>query len=148
IARLKEQYGETPLYVLTHSHGGNVAFYSLGDPVLARQISGVVCLATPFLHLQLRRLKSIPDLTLTFVTFPIFMVLATLGLWLGITKPLVTVPILLAMSMTRRLARGIAARWETAAAHLVAQYNLPPIDRPVLILRSVSDEASLVHRNR
>jgi hypothetical protein len=36
-------------FVVAHSHGGNVALYALNDPRLAKSMSGLVTLATPFL---------------------------------------------------------------------------------------------------
>lgn len=36
-------------FVIAHSHGGNVALYALNDPRLAKSMSGLVTLATPFL---------------------------------------------------------------------------------------------------
>ena len=38
------------IYVIAHSHGGNVFLYALDDPVLSEKVDGVVFMATPFLH--------------------------------------------------------------------------------------------------
>src|SRR5882672_10374639 len=45
-------------FVIAHSHGGNVAMYSAKDPSLATQLSGIVCMATPFINSATRRSRS------------------------------------------------------------------------------------------
>lgn len=40
---------ERPRYLVAHSHGGNVACYALRDPEVRSKVSGIVCIATPFL---------------------------------------------------------------------------------------------------
>jgi hypothetical protein len=41
-------------FIIAHSHGGNVALYALRDKSMARYVSGVVCLSTPFIHCRVR----------------------------------------------------------------------------------------------
>jgi len=43
-------------YIIAHSHGGNVAFQALADPMLNERIAGLVCLSTPFLTVEPRNL--------------------------------------------------------------------------------------------
>lgn len=45
------------IYVLAHSHGGNVALYAIDDPDLEERIEGIVFMATPFLHFRPQRLE-------------------------------------------------------------------------------------------
>jgi hypothetical protein len=39
-------------FVVAHSHGGNIACYALRDDTLRQAVRGVICLGTPFLHVQ------------------------------------------------------------------------------------------------
>lgn len=49
--RLVSQHPNSQHYIVTHSHGGNVALYALReDDVLATRIDGIAFLATPFLQ--------------------------------------------------------------------------------------------------
>lgn len=41
-----------PHFIVGHSHGGSIACYALRDHDLRKAISGVICLGTPFLHMQ------------------------------------------------------------------------------------------------
>ncbi len=72
---LKQSLSDDPSsshFVVAHSHGGNVACYALKEPLLRSAISGVVCLATPFLHVEhnpLRRGLLFP-LVLMYAVFP------------------------------------------------------------------------------
>ncbi len=64
-ARLRSQrqmYPNARQFIIAHSHGGNIALYALADLDLARQVSGVACLATPFL-IPTRRATTEPLLT-------------------------------------------------------------------------------------
>src|SRR6266850_7150737 len=40
------------LFLVTHSHGGNVALYALGHPGSEERVEGIALLATPFLLFQ------------------------------------------------------------------------------------------------
>jgi pimeloyl-ACP methyl ester carboxylesterase len=53
---LVKQWPQARLYVLAHSHGGNVAFQALADPLLNERVAGIVCLSTPFLTVGPRNL--------------------------------------------------------------------------------------------
>jgi len=48
---------EVPVYIVAHSHAGNVALYALRDKWLRQRVTRVACLATPFLHLTRDQLK-------------------------------------------------------------------------------------------
>lgn len=58
IRKLAEDPNKTGrLYLVAHSHGGNVALYAQAKPEIARRVSGVVCLGTPFLWCHPRNLE-------------------------------------------------------------------------------------------
>ena len=56
---LAEKFKNAKLFIVSHSHGGNVAMYALKhleEKRIAYRINGVVTLATPFITLRRRRL--------------------------------------------------------------------------------------------
>jgi hypothetical protein len=61
LTRQLKDYPDARHYVIAHSHGGNVTMYALRDSKLKSQIDGVVCLSTPFLHVNKRNLGSSDD---------------------------------------------------------------------------------------
>jgi len=55
--QLGETFSEHPEaehHLIGHSHGGNVALYVLRDPRVCGRIASIVCLATPFIHAEVR----------------------------------------------------------------------------------------------
>src|SRR4051794_35949670 len=55
--RLRRQIRDDPdpaaaRFIVAHSHGGNVAMYAMRDPAVRARITGVVCLATPFIQCE------------------------------------------------------------------------------------------------
>lgn len=58
IRGLVSNYPASEHFIIAHSHGGNVALYGLRDETLLRHISGVVCLATPFIRTVPRNLAA------------------------------------------------------------------------------------------
>jgi hypothetical protein len=46
-------------FIISHSHGGNVALYALKDPAFDGKISGIVTLATPFISLRRRNVGEV-----------------------------------------------------------------------------------------
>jgi hypothetical protein len=59
-AQLIEQHRSNPHakhFVIAHSHGGNVARWAVQNAECAKSISGIVCLATPFIRLRPRNIE-------------------------------------------------------------------------------------------
>jgi hypothetical protein len=57
IARLDKTFERSPKahhFVIAHSHGGNVALYALENEIVRERLSGIVCIATPFLEAKPR----------------------------------------------------------------------------------------------
>jgi len=52
-----DQKKEENHFIIAHSHGGNVAMYSLQDVNVAQNVDGLICLATPFLYPRRRPLS-------------------------------------------------------------------------------------------
>jgi hypothetical protein len=53
--KLIAKYPEAHHFVVSHSHGGTVSLYAMKDQSLARKITGIISLATPFLHFNRRK---------------------------------------------------------------------------------------------
>jgi hypothetical protein len=56
-ACLKKAFDDYPRarhYVIAHSHGGAVAFYATKDAIVHERLSGICCLAIPFIHIRPR----------------------------------------------------------------------------------------------
>ena len=45
------------IHLVSHSHGGNVAMYSLRNGRQQQQVASLICLSTPFLHVHPRRMR-------------------------------------------------------------------------------------------
>jgi pimeloyl-ACP methyl ester carboxylesterase len=78
-------------FIIAHSHGGNIACYTLQDhPELQQQIAGVICLSTPFLHVQKRKVTPLdPEHLIIFITaglitfwLPMYLLVPEEVLWL------------------------------------------------------------------
>lgn len=55
ISQVSSEFPSAAHYLIAHSHGGNIAMLALKEEAVSKCISGVVCLATPFLHISKRR---------------------------------------------------------------------------------------------
>jgi len=54
IRSLKRLSPDVRIFLVAHSHGGNVALYALRDPSLQMMVDGLVCLATPYIDIAPR----------------------------------------------------------------------------------------------
>jgi hypothetical protein len=57
LQNLGSEVADRPLFIVAHSHGGNVALYALRDVQIAERVSGIVTMGTPFLDCRRRGLK-------------------------------------------------------------------------------------------
>ena len=73
------------LFIIAHSHGGNVVRYAMRDPPFLSQIRGVITLGTPFLRLDARRFRGWLVLLIKFYAALGVLVsfLAVLGIFAG-----------------------------------------------------------------
>ncbi len=53
ILELDGEFG-APIYLVAHSHGGNIAMYAMRDPAVEAKVAGVICLATSFVRCSAR----------------------------------------------------------------------------------------------
>jgi pimeloyl-ACP methyl ester carboxylesterase len=56
LTELREKHPRSPIYIVTHSHGGNVAMYCLRTKGARVRVRGLVCMSTPFLIVRPRAL--------------------------------------------------------------------------------------------
>lgn len=48
LIQLRQENPYAKIFVIAHSHGGNVALYATRDKEAANAVSGIICMATPF----------------------------------------------------------------------------------------------------
>lgn len=48
LLKLRRKHPGAELYIIAHSHGGNVTLYAMQDQAVAAAVTGVICMATPF----------------------------------------------------------------------------------------------------
>jgi hypothetical protein len=105
ILLVNELHGSFPdasVFVVAHSHAGNIALYAVAQPEVASVISGIVCLGTPFLRVEprdigadlpimactrgpvlLMRLLSVCYLTFCILGIPLAVLIFLDGNWLA-----------------------------------------------------------------
>jgi pimeloyl-ACP methyl ester carboxylesterase len=129
-------------YVVAHSHGGNVAFQALGDPVLNERVRGLVCLSTPFLTVMRRDLGPIGQIALWWL--PVLLIFyggmfALQQASFSHIDALGVVLLVLAVAsgfLTSRLLNRLSTS-------VLESLEYPAVDpSKILILRAAGDEAS------
>jgi len=135
---LASQYEDEPIYVIAHSHGGNVALMAIGEHELERRVRLVICLSTPFITVRYRDKARLGSAQAVLG--------AALWLWValwgsGITTiqnaSLASVAVLVVLC-------GLLPTAEWLAVATRKRIALPSVGEVQLrILRSPADEASL-----
>lgn len=77
LSGLMELFPDAHHHLIGHSHGGNILMYAVKRPEIARRVTSLITLATPFLSLKRRRL---PDGVLDTVLMLLVLVLCEIGL--------------------------------------------------------------------
>lgn len=144
IIKLRRSCPNSPHFILAHSHGGNIAMYACSDAFIEEMVSGIVCLATPFLNVRERELG--PGLLIAAGSL--------LGVVLGVSLQAIAPH---ASEWTGRLVAGLVAvpvvlllmyvshRWLAAARRLVAEMSVPTFtNTEMLVIRLAGDEASAI----
>ena len=145
-----EEHPESKHYVISHSHGGNIAFRAAGHASLTDRITGVVCMSTPFLSVSnrdfgtesplqhLAGLILIPFFLFLFFTDQINLSDNTNGLFRGVLVVGIGILIFALMASLLYSSNKIAGR-------IKEDLKFPRLSPDkVLIIRSVADEASAV----
>jgi hypothetical protein len=152
IKNIRDKYAdqgeEIDHFVVAHSHGGNVALLACKDPEVERALTGVICMATPFLYF--RRSTSASGLTALGVLFWVLIIVLLLAgtLMTHLNELGLTVPEwVYGVSITLLLSGFVI--WVTRLTEaqdrldLLERLSLPTLDRDkLLLIRSVGDEAT------
>ena len=152
-------YPNTPHFIIAHSHGGNLALYSMADA--RHSPAGIITMGTPFFKCEPRDLAgSTKILRFGFaylsllLSIPLVLLLIFLGMWLGSHLPegwrttlgvigglyLVFLPIALACRFFQSFPK-IAARMALHQEGIVTKLRLPPTTVPMLCFHVKRDEA-------
>ena len=140
--RLIAQWPNAGHYVVGHSHGGNVAFQALADPVLNGRIDGLICLSTPFLTVTDRELGPVGQSVLWWV--PVVLMFYA-GLFVLRQLSLADVDALGVALLVLAVASGFLTSrlLNRLATSVLESLKYPALDpSKVLILRAAGDEAS------
>ncbi|MFO1329107.1 MAG: hypothetical protein U1F56_17230 [Rubrivivax sp.] len=137
------------IHLVSHSHGGNVAMYSLRNRRQQQQVASLICLSTPFLHVHPRRMREgVADKVRTsirvglvalglFVTALVMSALGSRGV--NPLFALACAPISLLGFIPGQQINRIHDANHRFGERLALPRSLP---FPVLILRNTADEAS------
>lgn len=159
IETVRRECGDGPsparVFLVSHSHGGNVALYA--GARLSPPPEGIVCLATPFLHVEplnldtgaFEQLRGALSIIAFLVAFTIWSITTynrlpirdTITVFLGLA-----VAVLVGWVVSR-LVLAAKSRFERAAGQAAAeaqQLEPAPPAGPVLLLRKAGDEASAI----
>jgi hypothetical protein len=149
VREIRRDFPFSRLFLVGHSHGGNVALYSLlkcggsPDTTVQHEVSGVVCMATPFFAVHGAR-----DILFQIVFVSLFWILGfvlieeiNLAFFRGIGGVMIGLLNIMWLGLTVMFFpvffTGFGARW--------AQHRLRmPVVRvlPLLVIRSAGDEAT------
>ncbi len=152
LRQLSQAHRGVRIYVIAHSHGGNVALYALRDPQLQSSVGGLVILGTPLISCSRRDIGSIVYV-LRVIPWLLFLALGTIlvsvstasmepmpkyVLWQPITAAVI------ALLVDNVIGRHIIQRlpqWQTKLIEALTPPTL--INVPMLSLSALSDEAYL-----
>lgn len=147
IAEVAARFPAASHFVVGHSHGGSVALQALADPETPARVSGVVCLSTPFVFVERRRISAAARelATLAALFGPAVVPMVLYGTVYGFDQvpdePTLGIMVLwvLSAALTWVLIRRTADDIDTFIA---ASQRPPAMKTPLLIVRSTGDEAS------
>lgn len=134
-------------YVVTHSHGGNITLRAIRESDIERGLTGVVCLATPFLHLRRRylgpyRWEHLFMMSLLLLAVSGGVVLALLMERIPALKELPDFVVFVLSIIGSVAIAAMLVLWERWADGLIREWELPRIENSrLLIIRTSGDEA-------
>lgn len=142
------------LFVVGHSHGGNVALYAARVPHVASRLTGIVTLATPFIYCSPRRVKPAIRLAIVGLRSSVALVWAAAPLVLVDTsndaqRSVLAVYLIsalfglaLAPPLVRPFSRKLFRRIRHSQCMLANTLALPNLDLPILAVTYEKDEAA------
>jgi hypothetical protein len=155
---------DEPVYIIAHSHGGNVAFDALRDEVASGKVAGLITLGTPFFSTfergwvrligtiagQLSIFGLVSGLLIAAVLSIIVALFDAAAWWLGLVGALYLGALLLGFrtvdrkygqgSGLRALEAKIARAAQDRAAKIIAKSNAP-VKANVVAIHTTADEA-------
>lgn len=135
------QSPEARHFVVAHSHGGNIAMYALRVPELAERISGIICMATPFLLVRLRD----PNSGLFAIHAAVILTLTWLGIfllpfWTGFPALAKAAFVIVLSPLILNL---FFKTWQNNARYWVKEMEPPSLGKnQMLVAKITGDEAS------
>jgi pimeloyl-ACP methyl ester carboxylesterase len=165
IARIVAADPGARVYLVGHSHGGNIALQAAADPETGRSIDGIVCLATPVMHSTL--VAASPDdsgrairlWTMIAALVPVGLIADRVALdaaaeWTQVRPAwlvgIVSVAILLVSALARLVVLRLRRHGRIESFNLRAAVRLNALLRPprldharIVFVRHAGDEATL-----
>lgn len=140
LRRAIDEYPAAKQFIIAHSHGGNVALYALRDGNLLANISGLVCLSTPFLYARKRDLG--PHLDEMLVLISGYGAMATV-LWYTWTRHAPHFLLLLGLAVVMFCIILVLSLWQRISENSIDKFKMPVLPaQKLLILRMSGDEAT------
>lgn len=155
LAQIRKEHPSSPIFLITHSHGGNVAMYCMKDETSTKQVAGLVCFSTPFLHVSVRdfgKSTGIIHKIITALTFALIVVAFILmtkivleneslssSAFINWTIIILFLSLFVLAAFLGRGFRKISGWARKLASRLTTPSELP---FPVLLVRDTGDEAS------
>jgi pimeloyl-ACP methyl ester carboxylesterase len=148
LRRLDREYQGTPIFLVAHSHGGNVALYALQNPEVESLVRGIIFLGTPFLSCRPTNLAPFIYL-LQIVPWVCFLALTTTLVKLTVPsnssqkyvywQPLTGALLAFALwSLTKGVIKNLPG-WQT---QFIRRLSVPTLAQvPMLVLHTDRDEA-------
>src|SRR5688500_13898345 len=118
-------------FVIAHSHGGNVAMYAMRDPAARAALSGIVTLATPFMHARPRRFhRSLTAAAILLLGAPLVVVFALLE---ALHLQHLSIAWIAGAAFLRGMLEPVVSKWliqraRREQARIVAALQPPPIE--------------------
>jgi pimeloyl-ACP methyl ester carboxylesterase len=155
LAQIRKEHPSSPIFLITHSHGGNVAMYCMKDEDSRNQVAGLVCFSTPFLHVGVRNFGKSAGIihkiitTLTFALVVVAFILLAKFVFedetlssSAVINWTIVILFLSLFVLAIFLGRGFRkiSKW---TRRLATKLSIPSeLPFPVLLVRDTGDEAS------
>jgi hypothetical protein len=166
LGRTLRTEGHQNIWIVSHSHGGNVALYSLRDSIMRSMVAGICFFGTPFFELKrrpLERFSAIVTQTVSWLlVFPIYMPFGGMLLMNWVEKLLGPIGggfmlifgngllVLLYLFLRPRIRRAahnrLTAALKKAQTRALEWLGQPEPDCPTLVASISWDEAGLLLR--
>lgn len=155
LALLKDS-PEAAIFLVSHSHGGNVAFYAMRNPLLRHRVRGIACLGTPFVACQPRNFDLFFPLiagcvwlaiqVAEFIAIQFFLGRELTDVFIAVSLVILVgffkIPLLITALLLNPLF-PVLQRLNRKSRELWVALSLPRFSAPVFCANAVLDEAAL-----